>query len=562
MSTSPLPPLPAVDLVLHGGRITTFADPGQGPAEVESVAIAAGRVIAIGSDEELAALRALAARVIDLDGRRVLPGLNDSHIHAVRAGVSWTTTMHWEGVRSLGEALELTREAAARRDPGQWVSVVGGWHSSQLDERRAPSRDELDAVAPDHPVYVQEVYDRGILNTAGLRLCGFTDDSADPPRGLLLRDADGRLTGEIRGVGAFAIPLALALAGGAVDAEAGVRAMNTAFARHGLTGVVDGGGLLVTPRDYDALYTVWRDGGLDVRTRLFLSAWNRGGEVDDIRRLTEVVQPGSGDRMLRIVGVGEIPHLGCHDMEGLDPFDLPEAAYRELVEIVRLCAQRGWRMSIHAVLADTLARIIDAWEEVERESGGVAGCGFSIVHADAARRSDLERLARLGAGVMVQSRFVLKGSDYVESWGTAETADAPPIGDMRDLGLTIGGGSDATRANWFSPWASIWWLVAGKTLDGGGVRAEQHRMTRAEAIAAYTRDSAWFTGEQAHRGRLLPGFDADLCVPTSDPFTCADDELRDILSDLTVMDGRITHDSGVLRSAGSGRSADERRRPQ
>jgi predicted amidohydrolase YtcJ len=333
--------------------------------------------------------------------------------------------------------------------------------------------------------------------------------------------------------------------------------MNTAFARHGLTGVVDGGGLLVTPRDYDPLYAVWRRGELDVRARLFLSAWSRGREVDDIRRLTSLVQPDSGDGMLRIVGIGEIPHLGCHDMEGLDPFTVSDEAYRELTDIVRLCAERGWRMSIHAVLDSTLTRIIDAWEQVERETGRVAGRGFSIVHADEASRANLERLARLGAGVLVQSRLVLKGSDYVERWGAAATADAPPIGVMNDLGIVIGGGTDATRANWFSPWAAIWWLVTGGTLDGEGMRSEPHRLSRDAAIAAFTRNAAWFTGEQGHRGRLLPGFDADLCVPTDDPFTCEKDELRDILSDFTVMGGRVTHDSGIL----AGPSAEEERYP-
>jgi predicted amidohydrolase YtcJ len=117
---------------------------------------------------------------------------------------------------------------------------------------------------------------------------------------------------------------------------------------------------------------------------------------------------------------------------------------------------------------------------------------------------------------------------------------------MRALGITIGGGTDATRANWFSPWASIWWLATGATLDGAGARDPRHRLSREDAVAAFTRDAAWFTGEQQTRGRLAPGYDADLCVPTVDPFDCVDDALRDILSDLTVMNGNITHDSGVF----------------
>lgn len=535
--------LPLVDIVVRGGRISTMDD--EGPAEVEAVAIAGGRIIATGSDADIDPYADAAARVIELKGRRALPGLNDSHIHAVRAANSWQRSMHWEGVRSIGDALSTIRAEVRRRAPGDWISVMGGWHSSQLRERRAPTRAELDAAAPDNPVYVQELYDRGVLNSVGLRACDWDDESADPVRGSLERDETGRLSGVIRGVGAFSVPVALALAGDDAP-ELGVAEMCRVFAAHGLTGVVDGGGLLMTPRDYDPLYEVWRRGELPMRFRLFVSAWTRGGEVDDIDRLTTLIQPESGDAMLRLAGVGEIPHLGCHDMEGFAPFEMTDAAYAELVEIVRLCVARGWRMSIHAVLDSSLGRILDAWEQVEDETGGIRGRGFSIVHADGASERNTARIARLGAGVLVQNRLVLKGADYVEAWGADATAAAPPIGLLREHGIMIGGGTDATRANWFSPWAAIWWLVTGGTLDGTGKRSAEHRMSVAQAIASYTCDAAWFTGEQDHRGRIRPGYDADLCVPTADPFECQEETLHDILSDLTIVDGRITHDTGML----------------
>lgn len=541
-----IPSVPIVDLVLRGGRIRTFADADQGPAEVEALAIAGGRIVAIGSDEDLRAHEAFATRIIDLDGRVVLPGLNDSHIHAVRGAVSWTRTQHWEDARSVADVLDRISAEARRRGPGEWISAIGGWHPTQFAEGRAPTSAELDAAAPDNPVYLQEIYERGILNRAGLAACGWSDDAQDPPRGQLERDTDGRLTGEIRGIGAFAVPTALALQVDAAQAQDGIAAMCTAFAAHGLTGVVDGGGLMMTPRDYDALFAAHRGGDLDLRFRLFISAWTRGGEVADITALTDLVQPESGDAVLRIAGVGEIPHLGCHDLEGFEPVELAETAVAELTEIIRRCVERGWRMSVHAVLDSSLSRILDAFEEVERETGGIVGRGFSIVHADEASARSLERIAALGMGVLVQSRLVLKGSDYVHAWGGAATASAPPIGPMRELGIVIGGGSDATRANWFSPWASIWWLATGQTLNGEGVRAPEHRLSREDAVAAYTRDAAWFTGEHARRGRLLPGFDADVCVPTADPFSCGDDELRAILSELTIMGGRITHETGAM----------------
>lgn len=539
--------IPRVDLVLHNGRIWTGSeDDPSVPDEVEALAVRGGRIVAIGTDQELAGLMADSAKVIDLGGRRAIPGLIDSHIHAVRAGVSWDTSLHWDDVRTLGEGLAQLRERAAGLAPGEWISVVGGWHSRQLSERRAPTRAELDAVAPDNPVYIQELYDRGVLNSRALEACGWDDASVDPERGMLLRGDDGRLTGEVHGMGAFSVPLGLALAPDREQAVVATGHMLSEFATHGLTGVTDGGGLLMSPVDYRPIYELWRRGGMRVRVRMFMSAWTRGDEVENIRQLTSLVHPGVGDGLLEVAGVGEIPHLGCHDMEGFDPFTLSDASYRELVEIVRLCVASGWRMSIHAVLNSTLSRILDAWEQVQSETGQIVGRRFSVVHADEATEENIARIAALGAGIMVQNRLTLKASDYVEAWGETATAKAPPIALMRKHGVVIGGGTDATRANWFSPWASIGWMVTGESVDGARPRLEEHRMTPVQALAAYTRDAAWFTGEDDHRGRLIPGYDADLCVPTTDPLDCAVTEIGEIRSDLTVMGGTLTHASGAF----------------
>jgi predicted amidohydrolase YtcJ len=530
-----------VDLLLVGGRISTLAEPGQGPAEVQALAIAGGRVLAAGTDDELAGYAAQAARIIELGGRRVIPGLIDSHIHAMRAGSSWEVSLHWDDVRSVQEALETIRARAAELPAGSWIPVIGGWHRRQFAEGRIPTPDELTAVAPEHPVYIQETYDIGVLNAAGLAACGWDGaDAQDPPRGSLERGADGVPTGVLLGTGAFAVPTGLALVVDREEAKAGTLAMAAEFASHGLTGVIDGGGLLVRPSDYDALFDVWRDGALPLRFRLFISAWDRGGEVENFAQFTALQQHDFGDGVVRVSGVGEVVHLGCHDLEGMEEFHVGDAAAAELVEISRLCAQRGWRMSMHAVLDETLGRVLDAWEQVEAETGLVAGRRWSIVHADAATPANLDRMAALGLGALVQNRHVLKGGDYVEAWGRQGAADAQPIAGLRARGIRIGAGTDATRANWFSPWASIAWFVTGRSVDGAGVRSTEHLMSREEALRAYSADAAWFTGEDDHRGKLLPGYDADLVVPSLDPLACSDDELAGIRSDLTIMGGRTT----------------------
>jgi predicted amidohydrolase YtcJ len=543
---------PAVDLLLRSGRITTLARAGEGPAEVEALAVAGGRVLAAGTDAELAPYAQHAARIVDLDGRRVLPGLVDSHIHAMRAGVSWTVSLHWDDVRSVGEALDTVRARAAQLPAGAWICVIGGWSRRQLAERRLPTPQELTEAAPGHPVYVQETYDVGILNAAGLAACGWSDRSAaDPERGRLERDADGAPTGVIFGTGAFGVPTGLALAVDREQAVAGTRAMAREFASHGLTGVSDGGGLMVRPSDYDALFDLWRAGELPLRFRLFVSAWTRGGELGDVAAYTEHQQHDFGDDVLTVSGIGEVVHLGCHDLEGMDEVRVGEEAAAELLEISRLCARRGWRMSMHAVLDETVGRVLDAWEQVEAETGGVRGRRWSIVHADTASPRNLDRIAALGLGVLVQNRYVIKGGDYVERWGERTTAEAQPVAELRARGIPIGAGSDATRANWFSPWASIAWFVTGRSVDGAGARAERHLMSREEALRAYSADAVWFTGDDDRRGRLLPGFDADLMVPTRDPFDCDDDELAGIRSELTIMGGRVTWSSGRFTEGAS-----------
>jgi len=557
--------VPVADLVLYNAKITTFAEPSHRSPGAQSIAVKDGRVLAVGSDAELAPLAAAARHTADLGGRRVIPGLNDSHVHAMRAGLTWSRTLHWEDVRTLDDALGRVRQATAERAPGEWICVIGGWHSRQLREGRLPTRAELDAVAPDNPVYLQELYSAAVLNSSALARCGWDSATADPPGGQLLRDAAGCLTGEVHGMGAFNVPMALADAGlvgtglagtglgrpvqdNTADLEEQIRgtaSMMAAFAGHGLTGVIDAGGMATAPRDYDALYELWRRGGLTVRTRLFVCTWTPGREVGDYAQLTTVGQPDFGDPMLKVSGAGEMPHSGCHDFEGLNPeFAISDAAYAELLEITRLCAGHGWRMSVHTVLDRSLARVLDAWEQVERETGRISRLRYSIVHADGASEASLRRVAALRAGVLVQNRLLLQGADYVRAWGQAAADAAPPLGIMRRLGITVGGGTDATRANRYSPWASIWWLVTGRSIDGATQRQEEDLMSRYDAIASYTRDAAWFTGEDGWRGRLSPGYDADICVPGADPFECPESELPDLMSDLTIVGGRVTHASG------------------
>ena len=184
-------PQPA-DLILFRGRLATLD--ARRPSAT-AAAITDGRFVAVGTDEEVMAYRGEQTQVIDVGGRTVIPGLNDSHMHPIRGGLNYTLELRWDGVPSLAEALRMLQEQARRTPPPQWVRVVGGWTEFQFTERRMPTLDEINAVSPDTPVFVLHLYDRALLNQAALRAVGYTKDTPDPPGGEIQRDRHGNPTG-------------------------------------------------------------------------------------------------------------------------------------------------------------------------------------------------------------------------------------------------------------------------------------------------------------------------------------------------------------------------------
>lgn len=512
-----------IDAVLVNGRVTPLGVHGE--AEVEGLAVAAGRVAAVGTTRELRDL-AGDATVVDLGGRRVIPGLIDSHTHLVRAGLTWDDELHWDEVRDLTTGLEAVRRRAEAVGPGGWVAVVGGWHVSQVRERRLPTRAELDAAAPDNPVYVQSLYEQGVLNSAGLAATGMPDE---PVRGL---PAFQRVLG--------AIP--------PPDQERQIgstRSMLAAFSRVGLTGAIDAGGFGMTPERYGALYDVWRRGQLTVRTRLLLSASERGGEEREIRDWVRWVRPGFGDGLLKVFGAGEILLFGVHDFEGLEPgFSVDLDTRRRLVEVTRLLAEHGWPVHLHAVLDPTIGAVLDAWEEVDRDLP-LAGRHFALAHAETISAAHIRRARALGAGVAVQDRLAYHIRASARAWGDEVAGDAPPIRDLLDAGIPVGAGTDATRVASYNPWIALWWLLTGGTYDDAGPRrAERHRLSRHEALRLYTEGSAWFSADEGERGSLEVGRLADLAVLSDDYLAVPDETVPSLTSVLTLVGGQVTHGEG------------------
>ena len=241
-----------INLILINGKITTL-DPKS--PEVQAIAIADGKVLRTGTNDEVMKLATPTSKVVDLNGRRVIPGLNDSHLHIIRGGLNYNMELRWEGVPSVADALRLLKEQADNTPAPQWVRVVGGWTEFQFAEKRLPTLEEINKAAPDTPVFVLHLYASAMLNRAALDVLGFNKDTLDPPGGKIVRNEKGEPTGLL-----LATPSAMILystLGKAPklpveDQVNSTRHFMRELNRLGITSAIDaGGGGQNYPEDYD-----------------------------------------------------------------------------------------------------------------------------------------------------------------------------------------------------------------------------------------------------------------------------------------------------------------------
>ncbi|HSL25325.1 MAG TPA: amidohydrolase family protein [Acidimicrobiia bacterium] len=480
--------------------------------------------MAVGTEGELAGLIGNDTVRIDAGGRRVIPGLIDSHIHMVRAGLRWAKDVRWEGLESLEEALGRLTSAALESPAGAWVVVLGGWHPHQFTEKRVPTLTELDKAVPDHPVYIQRNYQEAFLNGGGLRTAGLGDPA----------------TGRVAGMGALQACRALLDQPSPEQQIEGTRSLLAELGRLGLTGVIDAAGFGVTSSMYEPIEQLWRSGALGLRVRLLLGPSQRGREAADIRSWIEGADPGYGDGWLKYLGFGEVVLFDAHDGEGVVSVDVRDQADR-LREMSRVIIEAGWPIHIHAILDSSVDMVLDAWSPLIGEYG--PGHRLTITHADQISGDNLRRVRELGIGIPVQHGMAYRGLDSLPTWGAPRVASSPPIGEMLGLGIPMGAGTDATVVADYNPWRCLCWLVSGEAVDGSPVRSEAHRLNRAEALSLYTSGSAWFSSEEDQRGVIKAGYLADLAILSDDYFSVSERSIPSVSSLLTMVGGRIVHRS-------------------
>ncbi|OMI36233.1 amidohydrolase [Streptomyces sparsogenes] len=533
----------AADVIVRNAKIYT-GDSGRPHAG--ALAIRDGLVTVVGDDAEVAPLVGRATTVVDALGRRVIPGLNDAHLHVIRGGLNYVLELRWDGVPTLRQALAMLREQAARTPKGQWVRVVGGWSAEQFAERRLPTPAELNAAAPETPVFVLHLYQSAILNRAALRAVGYTKDTPDPWGGQIVRARNGEPNGMLIAAPSALILYSTLARAPMLDGEhkkTSTQHFLRELNRFGLTSAIDAaGGFQNFPDNYGTVTELAREGRLSLRIAYHLFPQTAGQELDDLSRWVEMVRPEDGDEWLRLNGAGENLTWAAADFENFAEPRPHLGDYEPAFEqAVRLLMEHGWGFRLHATYDETIRRDLAVFEKLAAEGLFPGGNRWLFDHAETVSPDSLDRVAALGGAMSVQNRMSFQGEVFTRRYGVGPAADAPPVRAMLERGLTVGAGTDATRVSSYNPWVALHWLVSGRTLGGLTMRPPRNRVDRETALAMYTRAGAALTGEEHIKGILRPGFFGDLALLSDDYFAVPERDIPHIESLLTVVGGRIVH---------------------
>lgn len=537
----------SVDTILHNAKIATNG----ASSFVEALAISGGKITATGTDGEILRLRGPETRVIDGKRRTVIPGLNDSHMHPIRGGLNYNMELRWDGVPSLADALRMLKDQAARTPAPQWVRVIGGWTEFQFAERRMPTLDEINAAAPDTPVFVMHLYDRALLNGAALRAVGYDKNAPDFPAGEVQRDRHGNPTGLLIAKPNANILYATLAKGPRLSREDQLNSSRLFFRelnRFGITSVVDaGGGFQNYPDDYGVVDELHRNGELSVRLAYNLFTQKPKQELGDFQSWTKMTKPGNGDDFFRVNGAGEMLVYTAADFEDflVERPDMLPVMESELEAVIRHLVKNRWPFRLHATYNETIERALNVYEAVNRETP-FDGLHWFFDHCETITDRNLERVKKLGGGIAVQNRMAFQGEYFVERYGARQAERTPPIRRMLEMGIPVGAGTDATRVSSYNPYLSLYWLTTGKTIGGMGLYPEKNRLDRSEALKLYTMGSSWFSTEDGKKGALASGQLADLAVLSADYFSIPEEDIKGLESHLTIVGGKIVYASDAF----------------
>jgi predicted amidohydrolase YtcJ len=532
------------DTVLFNGKILTV---DQDFSVREAIAIGQGRVLATGTTADIKKLADDRARLIDLGGRTVIPGLTDGHIHGVRAALTFGTEVNWIGVPTLKEALDKIRQAAKTQAPGSWIVVAGGWTEEQFAEKRRPSPRDVAEAAPDNPVYIQHLYDWLLLSPKAMEALNIHGDADVTPGGKLELGSDAKPTGiiEANGNALGKIFDRLPKPSPEQQVEGSKRFFHEMNAL-GITGIVDGGGVSMYPANYQAVFKLWHDRQLTLRVAYHLCAPKPGSEFADLQNLTQLLPQGFGDDMLHFNGPGEIL-IWADWTDG----DITPDGKAKLAELLRWAASKGYSIQLHWNPDRTVHDLLDVVEDISKDYP-VRDLRWTVLHLYNATEDNLRRMKALGLVWGVQDGLYFGGERLQKEVGVEAANELPRIATAMKLGLKVAAGTDAHRVSSYNPFVALQWYLDGTTIGGVRTRENAEAPSRRQALEMYTSNSAFTANDDDKRGTLEPGKFADLAVLSADYLTAPVPEIGRIKSLLTMVGGKVVYASGPFADLASG----------
>jgi hypothetical protein len=536
----------APDVIISNGKIITVDDRF---TIAQALAIKGDRIVAVGSNQQILQLAGPNTMRIDLGGKSVTPGFIDHHGHYMREGSTWSEEVRLDGIESRRQAMDLLRAGAKRKDPGKWVYTLMGWSSDQFtDDKRPFTREELDLIAPNNPVYLQEGYYRAYLNSRGLEALGFKDSSADPewaPKNTVVRASSGKLTGVILEDGIRpAEAKILEYPRDKKDIDASHLAMIRDLNRAGLTtigvSICNNSAQVPSAGDIKATYRRWSEQGkLNIRVYCI-----DGFGISDDEHVEEILpQIGQiklfqGNLYFDDIAYGET-WPGNDNMLDVRPNQKP-ADWARFESIATAVAKAGMPVQIHATLHDSIDGYLDRIETINKQYP-IRNLRWSLIHIDEISQAQIDRMKALGMYAGVHMRPSVMGGIFRRIRGD-QSFNMPPMKMIQDSGIMWGIGTDF-NLDQYRPFTTLWFCVTGKMV--GGAVVNHQTISREDALIAHTRRNAFFVFQENNLGSIQPGKLADLVVLDRDYLTIPEDQIKDIRPVMTMVGGKVVYDAAA-----------------
>lgn len=539
------------DAVYTNAKVLTV-DAGNSVAE--AFAVKDGQFLAVGSRAEVEKHIGRRTALIDLQGRTVVPGLADGHLHGAGGGPG----IDLSRTRSIAELLEAVRQAVAAAAPGQLLQSNSDWHEAQLQEVRMPTRAELDAVAPNHPLVLHRGGLTALLNSAALNLWNITADTVSPPGGLIPKDGSGQLTGVLinnaRSLMSLPPPPAFDAAA-LMEMQRKLNALGITSVR--VPGIFTGS---TVPAAHAVIRQLQGEGKLSLRFQLLLNSMAPVSTAEQVQAIIAAARlpQGQGDDWLRLWGAKTSVDGGFEGGFMSQPYNepygkggsfygLPLVSEQAHEAVVGEWARQGYRVAVHVVGDAALDQVLAAWERLDRARPGAVR-GWTIEHAFVVREEQLARIRALGVELSVQSHLYVAAPVLSNYWGHERAEHVTPVRTFMRHGFRLVGGTDSANMP-VNPFWAMYHFITRDTIQAGVYGADE-RVDRVDVLRMFTIHYAELNGESARKGSIEAGKLADFVVLSGDYLGVPEAQIEDLHAVATYVDGREVYRDAGLATAG------------